>query len=90
MLAIVQGTRQHEHIQLGASPRAAQEFYEVCQAHALVEGRNFVTPDDVKQLAVPALSHRILVRSREGNLAAAARARGRAVYDVVKNTPIPR
>ncbi|HPJ99792.1 MAG TPA: MoxR family ATPase [Candidatus Hydrogenedentes bacterium] len=90
MLAIVQGTRQHEHIQLGASPRAAQEFYEACQAHALVEGRNFVTPDDVKQLAVPALSHRILVRSREGNLAAAARARARAVYDVVKNTPIPR
>jgi len=90
ILAIVQGTRQHEHIQLGASPRAAQEFYEACQAHALVEGRDYVTPDDVKQLAVPALSHRVLVRSREGNLAAAARARARAVYDVVKNTPLPR
>ncbi len=90
ILAIVQGTRQHEHIQLGASPRAAQEYYESCQAHALVEGRDYVTPDDVKQLAVPALSHRVLVRSREGNLAAAARARARAVYDVVKNTPLPR
>ncbi|HQH54505.1 MAG TPA: MoxR family ATPase [Candidatus Hydrogenedentes bacterium] len=90
MLAIVQGTRQHEHIQLGASPRAAQAFYEASQAHALVEGRDYVTPDDVKQMAVPALSHRVLVRSREGNLAAAARSRARAVFDVVKNTPIPR
>ncbi len=90
ILAIVHGTRQHEHIQLGASPRAAQAFYEACQAHALVEGRDYVTPDDVKQMAVPALSHRVLVRSREGNLAAAARARARAVFDVVKTTPIPR
>lgn len=90
MLSIVQGTREHEHIQLGASPRAAQAFYEACQAHALVEGRDYVTPDDVKQMAVPALSHRVLVRSREGNLAAAARARARAVFDVVKNTQIPR
>lgn len=90
MLTIVQGTRQHEHIQLGASPRAAQAFYEACQAHALVNGRDYVTPDDAKQMAVPALSHRVLVRSREGNLAAAARARARAVFDVVKNTPIPR
>jgi MoxR-like ATPase len=90
MLAIVQATREHEHIQLGASPRASLAFYEACQARALVEGRDYVTPDDVKAMAIPCLSHRVLVRSHEGNPAASARARSRAVFDILKRTSIPR
>jgi MoxR-like ATPase len=89
MLAIIQGTRDHEYIQLGASPRASVSFYEACQARALVEGRDYVTPDDVKQMAAPVISHRILVRSRDGNPIASANARARAVYEIVKQVPIP-
>lgn len=89
MLTIIQGTRDHDQVQLGASPRASQAFYEACQARALVEGRDYVTPDDVKQLAIPVLSHRVMVKSRDANLVAAARARAGAVFDIVRSTPIP-
>jgi len=89
MLAIVQGTRQDEHIQLGASPRASVALYEACQARAIVESRDYVTPGDVKTMAPPVLSHRLLVKSRGGDLVSAARERVRAVKEVVKNVPIP-
>ncbi|GMW02580.1 MAG: putative methanol dehydrogenase transcriptional regulatory protein MoxR3 [Candidatus Hydrogenedentota bacterium] len=89
MLAIIQSTRNHEYVQLGASPRASVSFYEACQARALVEGRDFVTPDDVKQMAVPVLSHRILVKSRDANPIASARARARAIDEAIKKIPVP-
>jgi MoxR-like ATPase len=89
MLSIVHGTRQNEHIQLGASPRASLALYEACQARALVEGRDFVTPGDVKQMAVAVLSHRLLVKSRGGNLVAAARERAQTLAEVVNGIPIP-
>ncbi len=89
MLSIVHGTRQNEHIQLGASPRASLALYEACQARALVEGRDFVTPGDVKQMAVAVLSHRLLVKSRGGNLVAAARERAQTLAEVVNSIPIP-
>jgi MoxR-like ATPase len=89
MLAIVQGTRDNEYIQLGASPRASVSYYEACQARALVDGRDYVTPDDVKEMAGPVLSHRILVRSRDGNPIASAQARARAIYEILKQVPIP-
>jgi MoxR-like ATPase len=89
MLEIVQGTRVHEQVQLGASPRGSLLFYEACQARALVEGRDYVTPDDVKQMACPVLSHRLLVKSRGADLASAARERMRVVMDIVKNAKVP-
>ncbi len=60
LLDIVEATRQHDGFQVGVSTRAALSFYRGCQAMALTEGRDFVIPDDVKRLAVPSLSHRIL------------------------------
>ena len=89
MLDIVQGTRNHELIQLGASPRGSLTFYEACQARALVEGRDYVTPGDVKLMAVPTLAHRVLVRTRGADLAAAAEERARAIEDVLKQVPVP-
>lgn len=89
ILAIVKGTRDHEFVQLGASPRASVSYYEACQARALVEGRDFVTPDDVRQMAVPVLSHRILAKSRDGNPIASARARASAIQDILEQTPCP-
>lgn len=89
MLSIVQSTRKTDYVQLGASPRASVALYEACQARAMVEGRDYVTPDDVKQMSVPVLSHRIIVRSRAGDPSASARARAAAIVDVLKNTPVP-
>lgn len=89
MLAIVQATREHEHVKLGVSPRGSLAFYEATQAFAMVEARDFVTPDDVKRMAIPVISHRILIKSRGGNLAASSLERARVVGDVLKRTPIP-
>lgn len=61
--AIAQATRQHERLAMGASPRASLGIYRAAQAFAFVQGRDFVTPDDIKTLAVPTLAHRLLIRS---------------------------
>ncbi len=60
LLNIVEATRQHDGFQVGVSTRAALSFYRGCQAMAVTDDRDFVTPIDVKSLAVPALAHRVL------------------------------
>jgi MoxR-like ATPase len=88
-LDVVRGTRQDERVILGASPRASVALFEACQARALVKGRDYVSPDDVKQMAIPVLSHRILVRARGADPAAVARERVRAIYDNLKRVKVP-
>jgi len=56
---IVRKTRQHPSIYLGASPRAGINIMKTSKAHALTQGRDFITPDDVKYVAYPVLRHRI-------------------------------
>jgi MoxR-like ATPase len=56
---IVRKTRQHPSIYLGASPRAGINIMKASKAHALTQGRDFITPDDVKYVAYPVLRHRI-------------------------------
>jgi MoxR-like ATPase len=64
MLAIVERTRAHESLAMGVSPRGAQALYRATQALAAVEGREYVTPDDVKRLVVPVFAHRVVVNTR--------------------------
>jgi MoxR-like ATPase len=64
MLAIVEKTRSHESLALGVSPRGAQALYRATQALAMVEGRDYVIPDDIKRLAVPVFAHRIAINAR--------------------------
>ena len=64
MLAIVNRTREHDSLALGVSPRGAQALYRATQALALVEGRDFAIPDDVKRLVVPIFAHRVVVNHR--------------------------
>ena len=61
LLEIVSMTRSTDAFRLGVSTRAALSFYRGCQARAVTEQRDFITPDDVKALAVTTLSHRVLV-----------------------------
>jgi MoxR-like ATPase len=59
--ALVEATRRHESVYLGASPRGSLALYRASQAWALLDGRDFVSPDDVKALAYPALGHRLII-----------------------------
>ncbi|MBM3945222.1 MAG: MoxR family ATPase [SAR202 cluster bacterium] len=83
---LVEQTRSHDDITLGCSPRGSLALVRGAQALALVRGRDFVLPDDVKELAVPVMSHRIIV-------SAAARMRGlggaEIISGLVDRTPVP-
>ena len=62
-IAIVTATRSDPQLQVGASPRGSLALVKLARAHALLQGRDFVTPDDVKEMAVPTLAHRLVLRS---------------------------
>jgi MoxR-like ATPase len=62
ILDIVHGSREHEDILLGGSPRASIALFRTSQALAAISGRDFVTPDDVKRMAQPVLAHRIILK----------------------------
>jgi MoxR-like ATPase len=86
---LVLGTRSSPQIQLGASTRAALAYERAVRARALVAGRMFALPDDVKALAVPILSHRIRVDQGSDNTQTSVDAQERAVADLVRKTPVP-
>jgi MoxR-like ATPase len=83
---IVQNTRSCDDVSLGGSPRASLALFRTSQALAAVSGRNFVRPDDVKQMAAPVLTHRLILRpeSRLRKITAAA-----VVTEVVADVPVP-
>ena len=62
ILEIVQGTRTHDDVALGGSPRASIALFRSAQAFAAVNGRDFVLPDDVKRMVQPVLGHRMILR----------------------------
>jgi MoxR-like ATPase len=64
MLAIVDQTRSYESLALGVSPRGAQGLFRASQALALLEGRDYVIPDDIKRLVLPVFAHRVVVNAR--------------------------
>ncbi len=86
VVSVTRKTREHESLSLGASPRAGLGLYKASQAAAAINGRDFVTPDDVKAVAVRVLSHRLVLTSN-------ARLRGRTttqiVEQVLSSTPVP-
>jgi MoxR-like ATPase len=61
IVAIVSGTRKHQNIHVGASPRGSLALVKLARANAAIEGRDFVIPDDVKNFAVAALAHRLIL-----------------------------
>ena len=62
MVDIVAATRAHSQVDVGASPRGSLALLKVSRARAAIAGRDFVTPDDVKAVAMPALAHRIILK----------------------------
>jgi len=89
LMTIVQTTRTHPEVALGVSTRGALVYFKACQALAMVSGRDFVIPEDVKRLASPVLSHRILMKERRmmrGDSAPEAR----FIQRILNETPVPR
>ncbi len=62
MVDLVTATREHPGVQVGASPRGSLALFKLARARAALSGRDYATPDDVKAVAVPALSHRLTLR----------------------------
>ncbi len=64
IVTIAESTRENERLRLGVSPRGTLALMRAAQAYAAIQNRDFVLPDDVKKVAVPVLSHRILTKSQ--------------------------
>lgn len=83
---VVRATREHGAVELGVSPRGTLALYRTAQALAALQGRTFVIPDDVKRLAPPVLTHRIIISPQ-------TRLRGRrpeeVVSEIVDTVPVP-
>ena len=86
IVSLVTATREHESVYLGASPRGSLALMRATQAHAMLDGRDFVQPDDVKLLAYPTLGHRVIVSP-------SARVRdidsAQIVTEAVERVPVP-
>ncbi len=88
LLDLIAATRSHVELTLGVSTRGALTLYRASQGKAFLEGREFVVPDDVKAMAVPVLSHRVLCKGlmREGQRARAAE----ILKQILREVPVPR
>ena len=86
IVEIVEQTRQHSEVYLGASPRGSLTLYRAGQARAAMDGRDYMLPDDVKALAVAALGHRVIVgpRARLQNLTSE-----NILEDILEEMPVP-
>ncbi|MEE2758317.1 MAG: MoxR family ATPase [Myxococcota bacterium] len=88
IVKLVTATRHHPELRLGISTRAAVAFQRAARAYALVQGRDYVIPDDVKQLAVPTLAHRIKCNQVTGALGSTDESE-RIIRDVVNMVETP-
>ena len=81
LLALVRGTRERPDVRLGVSPRGGVALYRATQALAFLQGRDYATPDDVKQLAPHVLAHRLIPD--------AGQSRRQVVTDLLQSVPVP-
>ena len=86
LVSVVRATRNNAQIRLGASPRASLSLQHAAQAKAAIEGRDYVMPDDIKELAAPVLSHRVVL---ESSMQMRRRDAAQIVDDVVAQIPVP-
>jgi MoxR-like ATPase len=90
ILALVRRTRATKDLVLGVSPRGAQGLFRAVQARAIVAGRPYATPDDVKSVAVPVLAHRVLA-SMPGSYdgVSTRRRETEAIQRLLDEVPVP-
>jgi len=88
VLDLADATRHHEQLHLGVSPRGALALTQACQAAAVVSGRDYVTPDDVKTLFLPCCAHRVVSKTylHNGDVTATSR----VLQTILDRIPAPR
>ena len=86
LLDIIEKTRTTDSLRLGASPRASLALQHAAQGRAAMKGRDYVLPDDVKQLTVPVLAHRLLA---ETSMQLRGQATDQIVREITESTPVP-
>lgn len=86
IVEIVQQTRDHSEVYLGASPRGSLALFRTAQAKAAISGRQYVLPDDIKALVIPTLAHRVILGpgARLRDIDAA-----QIVYEILQAIPVP-
>jgi MoxR-like ATPase len=90
LMAVVKATRSAEPVELGVSPRGSISLYRACQALAMVEGRDYVLPDDVKLLAGPVLAHRLVLKGRIATAAGTHReTASKVIEEILGRTEVP-
>jgi MoxR-like ATPase len=84
--AIARATREDRRVEVGVSPRGTQRFFETARARAVIEGREYVTPDDVKWVAEPTLAHRLVLTpdARVDDVQ-----KGTVVREILDEIPVP-
>jgi len=87
IVEIVRQTRIHESVLVGAGPRATQALILASRAYAAIEGRDFVTPDDIKYLASPVIEHRLILRPDYEIEGLSVR---EVIADILKKVSVPR
>ncbi|MBM4386759.1 MAG: MoxR family ATPase [Deltaproteobacteria bacterium] len=88
MMQIVAETRRQPDVEIGISTRGAIGLYTAAKARAFVDGRHYVIPDDVKNLAIPVFCHRMILRSRDRDGDAREEACG-ILSEIMRNVPVP-
>jgi MoxR-like ATPase len=86
IVSLVTKTRSHHQVTVGASPRGTLALLKLCRAWAVIQGRDYVLPDDVKQFILPALSHRLVL---EPDLWTTPLAAERVLKEVIQSVPVP-
>jgi MoxR-like ATPase len=86
IIAVVEATRNHEDVHLGASPRGSLALYNASRARAAIQGRPYVIPDDIKALAEPTLAHRVIVTpsARIKNVDSRT-----VIFEILRAVPVP-
>jgi MoxR-like ATPase len=88
-LQIVGRTRESASLSLGVSPRGSLMLYRAAQARAYLDGRMFATPEDFKSLAVPVLSHRVVVNGRYSSTLKKSEQAETIIRDILQSVPVP-
>ncbi|HVP64104.1 MAG TPA: MoxR family ATPase [candidate division Zixibacteria bacterium] len=88
-LAIVQRTRENDHLSLGVSPRGSLALYHAAQSMAFLEGRTFCVPEDFKKLAVAVFAHRVVINARFASTLKKADQSDQVLREIVGSVPVP-
>ncbi len=85
MVSIIQATRNNPNIVSGVSPRGTLAFLRAAQAYAMVQGREYVIPEDIKTIAIPVLAHRLVLSRSVGNMSDS----GEVIKSILDEVPVP-